>query len=91
MKEEKINSEREGGSGRLAFSEKIKPEWLETWEKESYREGWTDGRRRLIEEIDKRMTFIVMPRSRKFMGMWNGEWKELKEREGNRKPQVSYR
>jgi transcription elongation factor Elf1 len=33
--------------------EKIKPKFLEKWEKESYEKGWKEGREKLIKEIDK--------------------------------------
>jgi hypothetical protein len=35
--------------------EKTKPKFLEKWEKESYEKGWTDGRKELIGEIEKRL------------------------------------
>jgi hypothetical protein len=40
--------------------EKIKPKFLEKWEKESYEKGWKDGRKELIGEIEKRV--LVSPK-----------------------------
>jgi hypothetical protein len=61
--------------------EKIKPKWLEKWEKESYEKGWKDGRKELIGEIEKIMVKKRTPISNAeefdIAYIYEDDWKKL--------------
>ena len=57
--------------------EKIKPKFLEKWEKESYEKGWKDGRKELIEEAEGKLIVISDEVGREIKVLSQRDFEEL--------------